>query len=53
MTAFSNAAVDELISRLTKLPGFGLDSDRTLDPEAPGAHYSVVRVGKLSCPSSF
>jgi hypothetical protein len=45
LTAFSNAAVDQLCDRLTQLPGFSLASDRTLHPEAEGPHYSVVRVG--------
>jgi hypothetical protein len=45
LTAFSNAAVDQLCDRLTQLPGFSLASDRTLYPEAEGPHYSVVRVG--------
>jgi hypothetical protein len=45
LSAFSNAAVDQMCRRLIALPGFSLDSDKTLHPNAKGPHYSVVRVG--------
>jgi hypothetical protein len=48
VTAFSNAAVDQLTERLIKLPGFSLDSDKTYNPNAVGKHFSVVRVGTYS-----
>jgi hypothetical protein len=44
LTAFSNAAVDQMCRRLIALPGFSLDSDKTLHPDTKGPHYSVVRV---------
>jgi hypothetical protein len=45
LTAFSNAAVDQMCKRLLALPGFSLASDRTLHPRARGKHFAVVRVG--------